>query len=95
MTDMKKLMGDAYLDAKTAQSMGLEKLAEAALVPSVDLDPIFDISALTNLRRVRTDPGHVCVAYVCDQGILLRERHGKLQYLLTWGAVRDMMPTEE
>jgi hypothetical protein len=94
MTDMKKLMsGDAFIDAKVAQGIALEKLAEAALTPPIDLDPI-DVSTLTNLRRVRASPGHACIAYRCDQGVLLRDRHTKLQYLLTPSHLGDMIPRD-
>jgi hypothetical protein len=83
--------GDPYLDAKTAQGVMLEKLAEAALSLPIDLDPLFNFAALTNLRRIRTRPGCACIAYACDQGVLLRDRHTKMQYLLTTGHLEDMI----
>ncbi len=91
MTDMKKLTsGDMFIDAKVTQAISLEKLAEAALATPIDLDPA-DVSTLTNLRRIRTKPGHACIAYRCDQGVLLRDRHTKLQYLLTPNHLEDMI----
>lgn len=62
-----------------------------AQTPPIDLDPV-DVSALTNLRRIRANPGHSCIAYKCDQGILLRDRHTKLQYLLTIDHLEEKAP---
>ena len=94
MTDIKGLMGDGYLEANTAQALTLEKLAEAALLPPIDLAPVVDISNLTNLRRVRVSSSHALLAYACDQGVLLRDRHTKYQYLLTQGPSEDMIQKE-
>ena len=88
------MSNDPHIDAKVAQAVTLEKLAEAALSPPIDLDPLFDLAKLTNLRRIRTKPGHACIAYACDQGVLLRDRHTKLQYLLQLDAPQDIIPQD-
>jgi hypothetical protein len=72
----------------------LERLEEAAATKPIDLDPV-DISHCHNLQRIRANPSHALLAYRCDQGLLLRDRHTKLSHLLTWDALQDIIPIGE
>jgi hypothetical protein len=65
----------------------LERLEEAAATKPIDLDPV-DPTKCSNLRRIRANPGHYLLAYKCDQGILLRDRHTKLSHLLPWNELQ-------